>query len=312
MSAAVLESFGAPRHFQFQAPSSDVAAGELLVRPLAVAVNGIDKAIASGKHFLSPKALPVVAGVDGVGLTTDDRLVYFDGTVAPWGAMAELTVAREQNIIALPRDADPAIAAALGNAGLAAWLPLSWRAAMRKGETVAVLGGAGVVGSLAVQVARVQGAGKVIAVVRGAAGVAHALRLGADAVIDTAAAQWSSKLKQVSGAGVDVFVDYVWGEVTASALGAAAINARVVQVGTVAGDVLQLSGEALRARSIDILGYVSFRAPLDLRTEAYQAMVRLAQQGKLEVGVHRYPLADISAAWNHVSTGAPTRPVVII
>lgn len=312
MPAAVLESYGAPRYTQFPTPSSDVAPGTIFVRPLAAAVNGIDRAIASGKHFLSPKTLPVVTGIDGVGLTPDDRLVYFDGTVAPWGAMAELTVAREQNIIALPRHADPAIAAALGNAGLAAWLPLSWRASMRTGETVAVLGGAGVVGSIALQVARVQGAGKIIAVVRGAGEVAHAQRLGADHVIDTTTPDWAAALKDASPAGIDVFVDYVWGEATESALGAAAINARVVQVGTVGGDVMQLSGEAIRSRSIDILGYVSFRAPLELRTAAYQAMVRLAQEGKLEIGIQRYPLADVGAAWDHVSTSAPARPVVVM
>src|SRR5690606_28952534 len=102
VSAAVLESYGAPRYTECPAPSPDLAPGTILVRPLAAAVNGIDRAIASGTHFLSPKTLPVVSGVDGVGLTLDDRLVYFDGTVPPWGSMAQLTIVREQNIIALP------------------------------------------------------------------------------------------------------------------------------------------------------------------------------------------------------------------
>src|SRR5690606_33779864 len=115
-----------------------------------------------------------------------------------------------------------------------------------------------------------------------------------------------------SPAGFDVFVDYVWGEVTAPALGAAAVGARLVQVGTVGGDLIRLSGEAIRSRSIDILGYVSFRAPLALRAEAYQAIMRMAQAGELEIGVARYPLAEIEAAWGHVSKGAPTRPVVVI
>jgi hypothetical protein len=39
----------------------------------------------------------------------------------------------------------------LGVAGFAAWLALTWRAALRPGESVLVLGASGVVGQIAVQ-----------------------------------------------------------------------------------------------------------------------------------------------------------------
>ena len=42
-----------------------------------------------------------------------------------------------------PEAASDALAAAIGNAGLAAWLPLSWRARLQPGETVMILGGHG-------------------------------------------------------------------------------------------------------------------------------------------------------------------------
>jgi D-arabinose 1-dehydrogenase-like Zn-dependent alcohol dehydrogenase len=90
------------------------------------------------------------------------------------------------------------------------------------------------------------------------------------------------------------------------------MGARLVQVGTVAGNTLALSGETMRSRSLDILGYVSFHAPLELRTQAYQAMVQLAHDGRIDVAVERYPLSEVMAAWNHVSKGVPSRPVVIV
>ncbi|RDJ19657.1 zinc-binding alcohol dehydrogenase family protein [Bosea caraganae] len=312
MTAAVLDAYGTPRPGTFPVPSSGLSPDEILIRPLAAAVNGVDRAIASGKHFLSPRTLPVVVGRDGVGLTPDDRLVYFDGPSAPWGSMAEQAVLAKRNLIEIPRRSDPAVAAALGNGGLAAWLPLSWRAGLREGETVAVLGAAGFVGSLALQVARHLGAGRIIGVVRGAADVAHARRLGADAVIDTAAeSDLTAALRAASPEGIDVIVDYLWGEVAAAALQATAMGARLVQVGTVAGNTLALSGETMRSRSLDVLGYVSFRAPLELRTRAYQTMVQLAEEGRIEVAVKRYPLSQVMAAWNHVSKGVPSRPVVM-
>lgn len=313
MPAAVLDAYGVPRHGSFPVPSLMRSPEETLIRPLAAAVNGIDRAMASGKHFLSPRTLPVVVGRDGVGLTPDDRLVYFDGPSTPWGAMAGQTVVATRSLIEIPRDSDPAVAAALGNGGLAAWLPLSWRAALRPGETVAVLGGAGFVGSLALQIARHLGAGRIIAVVRGPADVAQARRLGADAVIDTAvepdiaAALWAAAPN-----GVDVIVDYLWGDVASAALRATAMGARFVQVGTVTGDTLALSGEIMRSRSLDMLGYVSFRAPLELRTQAYQGLVRLASDGRLDVAVERFSPSDVTAAWNHVPGDVPSRAVVMI
>jgi len=174
--------------------------------------------------------------------------VYFDGATPPYGSMAEQTVVSGDRLIEAPAGADVAVAAALGNAGLAAWLPLSWRAALR----------------------------------------------------------------DVAPRGVDVIVDYLWGSVGAAALPVAALGARLVQVGTVAGDELPLSGELLRSRSIDVLGFVSFRAPANVRAETYQHLVTLAAKGDLEVGIERYALASVAAAWSHRPKTTATRPVLMM
>ena len=90
------------------------------------------------------------------------------------------------------------------------------------------------------------------------------------------------------------------------------VGARFVQVGTVTGDTLALSGEIMRSRSLDVLGYVSFRAPLELRSQAYRALVQLAAEGRIDVAVERYAPSDVVAAWNHVPRDVPSRPVVMI
>ena len=82
----------------------------------------------------------------------------------------------------MPDDADPALAGACGIAGVSAWLPLTWRAPVRKGETVLVLGATGTLGAVAVQTAKLLGAGRVVAAGRRQA-LERARSLGADAVV---------------------------------------------------------------------------------------------------------------------------------
>ncbi|WP_430502150.1 quinone oxidoreductase family protein [Micromonospora trifolii] len=312
MRAAALRRYGVPEYDTFPVPRAAPPETDV-VRVLAAAVNGVDRAIAAGKHFLSPPQLPVVVGRDGVGTTTDGRLVYFDGPVAPYGSMAEQTLVPTGSLIEVPAGADAAVAAALGNAGLAAWLPLSWRASLQPGETVAVLGAAGYVGSLAVQAARHLGAGAVIGVVRDAAQAEQVLRLGADqAVMTSGDRDLPDELRRAAGGGLDVIVDYLWGPAAVAALSSAATGARLVQVGTASDSELALPAEVLRSRNVDLRGYVSFHAPASLRAKTYQHLVELSMRGELEVGVERFPLTAIDAAWSYRSDRPARRPVVVM
>ena len=90
---------------------------------------------------------------------------------------------RRRAALDVPDGADPALAAGLGIAGLAGWLPFAWRAPLRGGENVLVLGATGSVGLVAVQAAKLLGAARVVAAGRSAAGLERAVQLGADATI---------------------------------------------------------------------------------------------------------------------------------
>ena len=76
-------------------------------------------------------------------------------------------------------------AAALGNAGLAAWLAVGWRGRLRAGETVLILGATGVSGSIAVAAAKRLGARRVIAAGRNRAALQRATRFGVDATVES-------------------------------------------------------------------------------------------------------------------------------
>jgi len=130
--------------------------GELILEVLAAALKPLDKAIAAGSHYATPRKLPVVCGLDGTR-------VFFAGLRAPFGAMAERTVVDQARCMTLPEGLDTLVAAALPNPGMSAWLSLTYRAArLLPGETVRILGATGVAGQLAVQIAKLLGARPVV------------------------------------------------------------------------------------------------------------------------------------------------------
>src|SRR5262245_66133784 len=99
------------------------------------------------------------------------------------GAMSERVAIGDAQLYDVPDGADPAVAAGLGIAGLAGWLPFAWRAPLEGGEDVLVLGASGSVGLVAVQTAKLLGAARVVAAGRSAEGLERAGQVGADATV---------------------------------------------------------------------------------------------------------------------------------
>src|SRR5688572_31171886 len=161
MDAAVLHAYGEPpRHGPFEEP--EPAPGAVVVNVTAAGLHHLDLLRASGSFYMGPPPLPSAVGTDGVGRLDDGRRVYFDETVAPFGSMAEKALARDEALLEIDEGVDDVTAAALGNTGLGAWMAVTWRSGMQRGDTVLVLG-CGAFGTLAVQIAKLHGAGRVIA-----------------------------------------------------------------------------------------------------------------------------------------------------
>ena len=308
MKAAVLRELGGPPvHADFDEPVA--GEGQVVVEMTAAAIHHVDLARASGSFYLGPPPLPSVLGSDGVGRLPDGRRVFVDSAVVPFGTWAQRALARADSLIDVADGVDDATAAALANTGLTAWLALSWRAPVRPGQTVLVLGSAGAVGTVAAQAARVRGAGRVIAAVR----EGERPPPGADAVVTlTPGEDWAAGFREASGGrGVDLVVDPVWGEPALAALRAAAPGARLVQIGTMAGEVVQLPGAILRANNVDVLGHAVFHAPLEIRRDAYRQLTEYAAKGDIAVSLEEVPLSRVATAWERQRAGAGTKLVLV-
>ena len=175
--------------------------------------------------------------------------------------MAERTIVAHTGVMGFPDDLDDGTATALGISGLAAWLPLSWRAELQPGETVLVLGATGVLGTITVQAARLLGAGRVVAAGRDADGLRRATERGADRTVDlsmltseNSVADRTAAFRDAADGGVGVVVDPLWGDPAVAALRAANPYGRLVQIGSSAASEVTLSPDAFRPSSASILG----------------------------------------------------------
>ena len=306
MKAAVLHELGkAPRFEEFAEPAA--GEDEAVVRVRAASLKAVDKQLASGSHYASPRELPVVCGVDGVGDLEDGVRVYFGGPKWPYGAMAERTVVPRAFCFPVPSSIDDDTAAALPNPGVSAWLSLTHRAKLAPGESVLILGATGVTGQLSVQIAKLLGAKRVIGAGRNERVLSKLHELGADAAIQIDQPGNSLKdafAREAGDAGFDVIIDYLWGRpteallaaMTKSGFAAATKETRLVQVGESAGPTISLPAAVLRSMSLTILGTAGM-PPREVLADAMQQVMSQAAHGELRIETERVPLADIEMAW---------------
>jgi NADPH2:quinone reductase len=320
MKAAVLQALGTPpRYADFPDPTPHE--DEVIVRVRATSLKNIDKMMASGSHYDSHQELPVVCGVDGVGMLEDGTRVYCGGPRAPYGMMAERTVVPRAWCMPLPDQLDDLTAAALPNPALSSWLPLVWRAQLKPGENVLILGATGVSGKLAIQIAKHLGAGRVVAAGRNSQVLATLPNLGADATISLSAPD--SELiaafrREAAQQPFDIVLDFLWGhptEVLIEALTghdvqAAPTRTRLVQIGEMAESTITLPAAALRSSGLELYGSGGGSIPHTAIFEAFPRVLKLAACGKLRIDTEPVALADVEQAWQRQDTNG--RRLVIV
>ncbi|NKC31789.1 quinone oxidoreductase family protein [Falsiroseomonas selenitidurans] len=302
MKAAIIQAFGqAPALGRFREP--EAAEGETLVTVTAAPLSPIVRMLAAGRHYTSGGTAGFVPGVDGVGRTADGRRVYFLFPRAPFGSMAQQSVAAHGSTVPVPEAIPDDLAAAIATAGLAAWVALTRRARLRAGETVLVTGANGAAGRMALQVARHLGAARTIAVARSRAkleGIAADARIALDEDGDT-------DLRAAFDRGVDIVLDFVWGPPAGRILRAAAANRgartgeprlRYVQIGTVAGEEIPLRGDLLRGSGLELMGSGLGSLALAALVAGAGELLAAAPEAGFTPAFISLPLDRIAEAWN--------------
>ncbi|HEY1995321.1 MAG TPA: zinc-binding alcohol dehydrogenase family protein [Edaphobacter sp.] len=312
MNAAVVSTFDRPpRYTTFADPIA--GEGEKLVSVSAAGLHPIVKALAKGAHYGSSGELPFIAGVDGVGRLEDSTRVFFGVARSPFGTFAERAIAAIWMCFPLPEAVDDLTAAGIANPAMSSWAALTARAKFVAGESVLILGATGVAGQLAVQVAKRLGARRVVAAGRNPNALEKLKTLGADSVISLNQDQASlvSAFRTEIAEGVDVVLDYLWGQpaelmlqaISQKGLRKAGTRIRFIQIGESAGRTISLPAATLRSSGLELLGSGFGSASLDQIRQALAEFFEVAAKQPFQFHTKAAPLRDVETLWNSAEEG---------
>lgn len=317
MKAAIINSPDAtPVYGDFAEPI--LTEGRELATVVAAGIHPLVRALASGKHYASKGAWPMIPGVDAVARTADGSLIYTGFIEPPYGTLAERLAAPSAIRFALPAGADPVQVAGGMNPGMSSWLPLNIRKReVEKLGTVLILGVTGMAGFLAVQNAFALGAERVVGAGRSAQGLQQAAAKHAETVALTGDRNADgSAIAEVLGKDAPSLVlDFVWGkpaEAAFEALGSAEFQAEdeadisYVQIGSMAGREASLPASLLRSRRIRISGSGLGSGSLAEVMAHVPVYMKLIADGRVDVPTRVFPLSRIAEAWAAKENGRRT------
>jgi NADPH:quinone reductase-like Zn-dependent oxidoreductase len=291
------------------------AAGQVLIRNFAVAVNPVDWKMRGGfgpplpggsgqvERILGMDVAGVVQQVaeGATGFKPGDKVFAMIGMSIRGmnGSYAQFTLAPVDNVVTKPDVFTFAEATGLCTAGMTANRTLHL-ANLAPGERVLITGVAGGVGHVAAQIARVRGAH----VIGTASARHHAFLkdLGAvDEIIDYTGVRFEEKVRDV-----DVVIDTVGDETADRAVGTAKKGGRFVSI-------VRGSGEAgCAAAGVSFIpAGPGLGGPSE--GELLREMAELASAGKIRIHVDRtYPLARAADAQSYSQEGHAQGKVVLI
>ncbi|WHM38041.1 zinc-binding dehydrogenase [Streptomyces sp. BPTC-684] len=300
MRVAQVEEFGGPEVL-VPAELPDPVAGP---DEVVIAVDHIDtlfvqtqiRAGAFGEYFdVEPPYVPG-GGVSGTVASTGaevDPAVWAGrrviAAVEP-GSYASLTAVPVDHLVPVPDGVGLREAAALIHDSVTA-LALLDLTDLKAGETVLVTGASGGMGTLLVQLARSRGA-RVVGVARGVEKMELVRELGAHEVVDAASPDWPRHAAEaLGGAGADVVLDGVGGELGAAAFPLTAPGGRFSAHGAPTGGFTAVPPDEARARSITVLGITDVQIPPARRVSLATRALEEAAAGRLRTVVGAvYPL----------------------
>ncbi len=295
MRALVVEDF-APfeTHEIKELPDPVPGPGEVIIDARAMGLNFPDLLMVEGKYQHKP-ARPFIPGFDAAGVVSAigegvSRVAVGDHvlTLLHHGAFATRVTAPEHGVWRMPEAMSFEHGAAFGLAYLTAYISLIENARAQAGETVLITGASGGVGLAMVQFGTAMG----MRIIGGATSAEKAVIVqenGAESTVDLAAENLRDSLRDeiyalTEGAGVDLVVDMVGGDVFDAALRAIRPGGRIAIVGFASGRIPEIKAGYLLVKRLTAIGspLISGRDGGDaLKDKAMVELFRLYEAGGL-------------------------------
>ncbi len=235
MKRVVIDRFGGPDVVSVMEDDDPrPAVGQIRVRVLASGVSLSDAQMRAGTYLGGPQP-PFTPGYELVGVVDQlgagsSRLGVGDrvGVLTQWGANAELVCVPEKYAVEVPEDLDAAEVVSLVFTYMTAYQMLHRAAKAKSGESVLVHGAAGRVGTAVLELAAL--AGVRVYGTASARDRAAVERLGGVA-IDYRNEDFVSRVRELTGDGVDIALDPFGGAMALRSFRALASGGRLVIYG---------------------------------------------------------------------------------
>jgi NADPH2:quinone reductase len=207
---------------------------------------------------LGPREVRIA--VKAAGLNFPDYLMvsgrYQVKPTTRGGCFATRLAVDADRVVAVPNNMDYVTAACFPVVYGTSHFALTYRGRLQSGETLVVTGAAGGVGLAAVEIGKKLGA-RVIAAASSTERLAVAQRYGADALIDYGREDLNARIKALTnGAGADVILDTVGGDVFDGCVRAMNWEGRLLVVGFAAGRIPQIPANLVLVKNYSVIGVV--------------------------------------------------------
>lgn len=297
MRAVQITEFGGPEVLRLvELPDPDPGPDEVVVEVARAGMNFADTHQRQNE-YLAKAELPLVPGGEIAGRTPDGRRV---AAMIPNGGYAEKVAVARDALVPIPDEVSDEQAAAVLLQGLTAWALLRISSRLERGESVVVQAAAGGTGTLAVQLAKRYGAGRVVALASTPEKRELAMRLGADAGVDSRAADLATAILEANGGEqVDVVLEMSGGAAFDACLSVLAPFGRLVTFGIASREPNQVMSQKLMRTSRAVVGFwiVHLLQRPDLLEEGITDLLDAVGSGKLEVVIgETYGMADVAEA----------------
>lgn len=297
MRAVQISQFGGPEVLEVvEIPDPEPGPDEVVVEIARTGMNFADTHQRENE-YLARAELPLIPGGEIAGRTADGRRV---AAVIPSGGYAEKVAVARDALVPVPDRVSDEQAAGVLLQGLTAWALLRVSARLERGESVVVQAAAGGTGTLAVQLAKRYGAGRVIALASTPAKRDLAIRLGADAGVDSRSADLAGAILAANGGRqVDVVLEMSGGDAFEDCLSVLAPFGRLITFGIASREPNRIMSQKLMRTSRAVVGFwiVHLLRRPDLLEEGIPELLDAVGSGKLEVVIGgTYGFADVAAA----------------
>jgi NADPH:quinone reductase len=271
---------------------------ELLVRVHACSLNRADIHMSTGRKHGRLGGVGAVAGIECAGevieVGRDAPAEFQPGArvmCSGGGAFAEYAVSDWGRAYPFPSDSMSFEEAATLPVALQTMHDaLLTRGRLKSGNTVLFQGGSSGVGLMALQIAKLYGASLLAGSSTNFERRERLKEFGADIAFDPRDVDWVGQLRNATkDTGIDIIVDLLAGDFMNQHLEAAAIGARIVNVGRLAGETGHLDFELHALKRVEYLG-VTFRSRTLEEVREITRKVRADLWGPLALGKLRLPI----------------------